>query len=104
MQVLGIEGYFKAIIYTEQLGREYWKPSPVGFEKLLAQLDAQPKNSVYVADNEIKDFIAPNKLGFSTIQLRRPDGIHTQSSTEPDATAKHVISEISQLPGLLQRL
>ena len=32
VQALGIEHYFKAIMYTEELGREFWKPSPRGFE------------------------------------------------------------------------
>ena len=45
VQTLGIEKYFKCIIYTEQLGREFWKPSPLGFEKLLQTLNAKPQNT-----------------------------------------------------------
>jgi putative hydrolase of the HAD superfamily len=58
----------------------------------------------YVADNEKKDFIAPNKLGFSTIQLIRPARIHRATSGEPGAAAQHTICEISQLSGLLEKL
>ena len=104
VQALGIEEYFKCIIYTEQLGRECWKPSPAGFEKIMRILKAKPENMVYVADNEKKDFIAPNKLGFLTAQLIRPARIHTDSSEQSDAAAHYIIRKISQLPALLEKL
>jgi putative hydrolase of the HAD superfamily len=102
VQSLGIEKYFKAIVYTEQLGREFWKPSPVGFEKLMKTFNTQGENMAYVADNVKKDFIAPNKLGFLTIQLRRPAGIHNESADGPAAAAKQIICDISQLPAVLR--
>jgi putative hydrolase of the HAD superfamily len=72
VHALGIEQYFKCIIYTEQLG--------------------------------IKDFIAPNRLGFTTIQIIRPARLHLESSQEPDSAAKYTIRQISQLPPLLDKL
>ena len=104
VQVLGIERYFKCIVYTEQLGREYWKPSPVGFEKIMEALNVKPETIVYVADNEKKDFIAPNKLGFLTVQIIRPARIHTESSVEPDAAPQYLIRKITELPKLLEKL
>jgi len=104
VQVLGLEKYFKCIIYTEQLGRQFWKPSPAGFEKLMETLNTKPENMAYVADNPMKDFIAPNKLGFSAIQIIRPAGIHTESSAEPGAAAQYVIRNLADLPALLDKL
>ena len=104
VQALGIEKYFKCIVYTEEFGRNCWKPSPAGFEKLMQTLNAQPENMAYVADNEKKDFIAPNKLDFLTIQIIRPARIHTESSAESGAAARYVIRQISQLPALLGEL
>ncbi len=104
VQALGIEKYFKCVVYTEQLGRNCWKPSPVGFEKLMQTLNTTPENTTYVADNEKKDFIAPNKLGFLTIQIIRSGRIHTESSSKSGAAARYVIRQISQLPALLERL
>ena len=103
VQALGIEKYFKCIIYTEALGREFWKPSPAGFKKIMQILNKEPKDIVYLADNEKKDFIAPNKLGFLTIQLIRPARIHTKSSPEPGASAQYVIHDITQMPLLLDK-
>ena len=104
VQALGIEDFFEIILYTEKLGRECWKPSPVGFEKITQSLNEVPARMVYVGDNEKKDFIAPNKLGFSTIQLIRPARVHTSVATERGAAARHVIHQISRLPALLKTL
>jgi len=104
VHALGIEQYFKSIIYTEQLGRECWKPSPVGFENIISSLGARPENTAYIADNEKKDFIAPNKLGFVTIQILRPARLHTSAGGQPKAKAKYIIREISQLSSLLEKL
>ncbi len=104
VQALGIERYFKCIIYTEQLGRNYWKPSQIGFEKLLRTLNASAETAVYIADNEGKDFIGPNQLGILTIQIIRPARIHTESSQQSGAAAQYIIREIGQLPALLGRL
>jgi putative hydrolase of the HAD superfamily len=101
VQALGIEHCFKAILYTEELGREFWKPSPRGFEKLLEMLDACPEQAVYVADNETKDFIAPNRLGLLTIQLLRPKGLYRQPSPLPDAAPKLKIDRIDKLVTVL---
>jgi putative hydrolase of the HAD superfamily len=104
VRALGIEAYFASIIYTEQLGRECWKPSPAGFEKIVRDLGGRPENAVYVADNEQKDFIAPNKLGFVTVQLLRPARVHISACAEPGAAARHVISQICELPALVETL
>jgi putative hydrolase of the HAD superfamily len=104
VRALGIEKFFKCVVYTEQIGRNCWKPSPAGFEKLMRTLNATPENTAYVADDEKKDFIAPNKLGFLTIQIVRSAGIHTEQSGESGAAARYVIHQISRLLALLEGL
>ncbi|MCL5280113.1 MAG: HAD family hydrolase [Planctomycetes bacterium] len=101
VQALDIEHYFRAIMYTEELGREFWKPSPRGFEKLLEQLGARPGETVYVADNETKDFIAPNRLGLLTIQLLRPAELYRQPSAPADTAPRVKIATIGELSGVL---
>ncbi len=118
VQALGIEEYFKCIIYTEELGRDCWKPSPAGFEKIMQSLNVKPEAIACIADNEQKDFIAPNKLGFLTIQMIRSACIHTSTPLETGreksltgstsqqnyAAAQYVIQKISELPALLENL
>jgi putative hydrolase of the HAD superfamily len=105
VQALGIEKYFKCIIYTEQLGRDCWKPSPAGFEKLLQTLNVKAETAMYVADNAEKDFIASNKLGMLTIQIVRPARIHKEIlQTTHSAAARILIHELRQLLDLLAEL
>ena len=104
MWALGIEKYFKFIVYTEQLDREGWKPSPAGLEKIMQTLKGEPENMAYIADNEKKNFIAPNKLGVLTIQIIRPARIPRTVCGGPETAAQHTIGQISQLSGLLEKL
>jgi putative hydrolase of the HAD superfamily len=103
VQALGIEKYFKCIIFTEEIGRQFWKPSPAGFEKILQILNVRAENTAYIADNEEKDFIAPNNLGILTIQLIRPAAIHTSHIKQSGAAAHFVIHQISSLPAILEK-
>lgn len=104
VQALKITKYFAHIIYTEQLGRQCWKPSPVGFQRLCDLLNTPPEQMVYVGDNPAKDFIAPNALGSTSIQVRRPDGIHNTAPAGEQARAGHVLESLSELPELLESL
>jgi putative hydrolase of the HAD superfamily len=104
VKALGIEDYFRYIIYTEELGRDAWKPSTSGFEKLISTLNINPKKMTYIADNAKKDFIAPNKLGMVTIQLIRPLRVHTEISKDPLSQADSIIQRIDELPKLLESL
>jgi putative hydrolase of the HAD superfamily len=101
VQALSIEHYFAAIVYTEELGRECWKPSPRGFDRLIELLHARPEQMAYIADNEAKDFIAPNQLGMLTIRLVRPGGLYTQTSPVPNAAPKLRLNRIEDLVEIL---
>ncbi len=104
VEALGIAPYFSSIIYTEELGRDCWKPSPAGFEKILQQLDVPAGQAVYVADNAAKDFIAPNNLGIAAIQIIRPCRIHTDQPSGPEGTPQNTITALPQLPPILANL
>ena len=104
VEALKIEKFFSCIVYTEELGRDYWKPSPEGFERILQTFKIQPENAVYIGDNEKKDFIAPNMLGFQTIQLIRDAHIHTTDCSKGEYAAKYIVKNISLLPDLLQQI
>lgn len=100
---LGIESRFRAIVYTEELGRSFWKPSPAGFERLIETLGAAPDRMAYVADNQSKDFIAPNRLGMLTIQVVRPRRLHADPGDREGAAAALRTARIEDLPSLLVR-
>ncbi|OHB59264.1 MAG: hypothetical protein A2173_09680 [Planctomycetes bacterium RBG_13_44_8b] len=103
-KALGLEEFFARIVYTEKLGREHWKPSPTGFEKMLAELDSAANQCVYVGDNLKKDFIAPNKMGFKTVRIIRKNRIHNSPAPNNEAQAHYEIDSITKLPQLLEEI
>ena len=104
VQALDIEKYFQYLIYTEEIGREYWKPCQVGFEKILNHFDVAGTSCVYVGDDLKKDFIAPNKLGFKTVHLIRPNRLHKSEAPDENAKPDYVIKSLIELPTLLKEM
>lgn len=65
IKALNIEKYFEYILISEEFGKE--KPNPANFNYFVQLFGAS--SFFYVADNVIKDFISPNKMGWKTICL-----------------------------------
>jgi len=87
---LGIERRVHAIVYSDALGRDAWKPDPRPFYEVLAQLDVPAQRAVYVGDNPAKDFLGARRAGMASIRLRRTNGVYrhlepSKSATAPDA-------------------
>ena len=87
--------FFDAAVFTEELGesREFWKPSTVAFEAISSRLAAEAHACAYVGDNPAKDFVAPNTLGWRTIQFLRPGQLHAANIApeggEPDTIVRN---------------
>ncbi len=91
LQALKLERFFEAVLFTEQLGRDCWKPSPAGFQAIAERLAAPPETCAHVADNPAKDFLAANRLGWRTIQYLRPGQIHAAKPAPPDGAPQTVV-------------
>ena len=57
LAALGLEEQFDAIVFSDLLGRENWKPSTKPYEAALAKLGTAAEESVYIGDNPVKDFL-----------------------------------------------
>lgn len=76
LRALGIETFFKNIVISEEVNSE--KPSEYNFRKVMDNKIAE--NYIYIADNLKKDFITPNKLGWTSIcLLDRGQNVHKQN-------------------------
>ena len=82
INVLGLKKRFDRILITEELGREFWKPSIVPFSKICDSLEVSPMEAIYIADNPEKDFKGPNQLGMDSIRLQLRDGEYYKSEPE----------------------
>jgi len=71
---LKIAYYFNAIVFSDEWGRDAWKPCIKPFKMVLERLGVGASQSIYIADNPIKDFLGANHLGIYTVWVRRPYG------------------------------
>lgn len=102
LEALGLAPYFDAIVFSDQWGRDAWKPSTRPFEAVLEQLDALPDTAIYVADNPLKDFLGARRIGMWTVQIQRPGGEYVERLPPTPRHAPHAtIYNLEQLMTLL---
>ena len=102
LKTLCIRHYFSAIVLTDQLGRDCWKPSPAGFKEIMQTLGSDPAGYVYIGDNPTKDFAAPRQLGWQSIRVRRPNGVYTgEGAPDTDFEAGCMVADLYQASRLL---
>lgn len=90
-------GAISPIICTDIWGRAYWKPHCRGFRHIQAHFRLSPSAFVYVADNPAKDFVGPRTLGWRTVQVARPNMIHSPAAPTPSLAADFKISNLAEL-------
>jgi putative hydrolase of the HAD superfamily len=100
---LQLEQWFIWVIVTEELGKDYRKPSVLAFRLVQEKDEFKDRHFCYVADNPAKDFAGPRKLGWRTIRVRREDGLHSAVETDADNAADVEVSELREVPDILQR-
>jgi putative hydrolase of the HAD superfamily len=97
---LEIEELFDVIIYTDDYGKENWKPSELPYRKLLGFFDSSPDEVMYVGDNPHRDFVSANKIGMRTVRLHK--GKHKDSVVGKDYAANYHITNIHELQSVLK--
>jgi putative hydrolase of the HAD superfamily len=99
---LQLDESVQAAVLTDRWGRLYWKPHPRAFETISETLNTRPRDCVYVADNPQKDFAAPLELGWRTIRIRRPLGLHADVDVPAGMTAEVEITSLAELDSILE--
>lgn len=93
---LGLDRWLAPIVVTGELGPGLGKPHPEGFRRIEAATGEGGSACLYVADNPAKDFAGPRALGWRTVRIRRPGGLHADRPSGDD-----VDREIASLEELL---
>jgi len=83
LAALGLAGLFDETVFTDDLGRDAWKPATRGFELLLARQNVTAANAAYIADNPTKDFVAPRRLGMHSFRVVRAGTEHANVIARP---------------------
>lgn len=99
---LGLSDIVDAICYTDDLGREHWKPDAAGFHSIQGQLGVSADGGVYVADNPLKDFLAARRAGLQSVWARHSGGDYARLNPGVgDAAPDLVADTIPTLRALL---
>lgn len=99
---LGIERFFRGIIYTDTYGADWRKPSRFPFEHAVRLLGVSPDTCLYVADNPLCDFSGAREAGLVTVRVLRGAFAGLKVSVEQDAD--YHICNLTELPGLIEHL
>ncbi len=97
--VLGLDNYFDAVVFSDELGREHWKPDPAPYLKVLRQLQVEPANAIYIADNPAKDFLGARRCGIASLRYRCETGIYRFD--EPESAEHAADWDTDSLPQLV---
>ncbi|WP_136042845.1 MULTISPECIES: HAD family hydrolase [unclassified Microbacterium] len=76
LNALGVAGLLENIVVTAEHGPDWTKPSEIAFRLIASRFSAPGIEFVYFGDNPRKDFDAPRQLGWRTVRVRRPLGLH----------------------------
>lgn len=101
-RALRLDTFFDAVVFSDSLGRENWKPSTAPFRLVLEQLDVDPEFSVYIGDNPRKDFLGARQLGMSTIWLKQSDSEY--GNLQPPSLEYHPDLTIDSLSDVLESI
>ena len=98
LAALGLAGLFDEVVITDELGREAWKPSTVGFERILNALGVTGAEAMYVSDNPHKDFAGPHRLGMRTVRIIRPGTEHGEAlAPSPEHQPQQVMRALHEM-------
>jgi putative hydrolase of the HAD superfamily len=102
LTALSVDDLFDLRIFTDDWGRDHWKPHPRGFEAIERSWHLAPARLVYVGDNPVKDFAAPRARGWQTIRIRTPGQItaHLEATTDQVAAACEVDGPVALMTAL----
>lgn len=79
LKALGLE--IDDVIITDELGGvQFRKPCDIAFRIMSTRWRLNPADIVYVGDNPVKDFQAPQQLGMKSIYFKNPDGLYSSGN------------------------
>jgi putative hydrolase of the HAD superfamily len=100
-KALQIESYFDLSIFTDEIGREGWKPSTWGYQRIMRHFTLQGAQCAYVGDNSLKDFAGAKSLKWLTFRIERDDGFYRNSAEGYENTSDYTVRSLVDLKELI---
>ena len=89
LEALGLD--IDDVIITDELGGvQFRKPCDITFRIMITRWRLNPADVVYVGDNPIKDFQAPQQLGMRSLWFRNADGIYQDPNKDSGWTVRNI--------------
>ncbi len=82
---LALVDWFDVLVFSDQWGRDAWKPSTRPFEEVLRLLGVTGPQAVYIGDNPTKDFFGARQVGMKTLWYRHEGGVYADKQPPTDA-------------------
>lgn len=76
INVLGANDIFDYIILTDELGKEFWKPSLKPFGMMRDKFGFEYDEMIYIGDNPQKDFYIKKYFNIKTVRIVRKNAIY----------------------------
>lgn len=81
LEALGLD--IDDVIITDELGgNQFRKPCDIAFRIMATRWRLNPADIVYIGDNLMKDFQAPQQLGMKSVWFMNQDGLYTVKGKE----------------------
>lgn len=97
IEALGLNAGFSTIVVTAELGEGKSKPHHAAFE-VVQHAIGRDQPLAYIADNPLKDFLAPNQLGWKSLRIQRSSGLYCKAVEPTPAHApQHVVNVLDDV-------
>ena len=103
IESLNINNLFDEIIMTDELGKEYWKPSVIPFELMSKKLNVGYSEMIYIGDNPRKDFYVNAVHPITTVRINR-EGYYKDSNYFQDVKEKFVINKLEEIFNIINKV
>lgn len=95
--VLNLYSIFDKVIFTEELGKEYWKPHPKAFEIMKEYFNVEYEEILYIGDNPQKDFYVKCIYPIKTIRIMREYNLYKDKDYYRGIIEDQRISNLNEL-------
>jgi len=97
IDALALSSHLNPIVKTGQWGRAFWKPHPRAYKTVTSATGVPGSACLYIADNAEKDFVSPRRLGWHSVQVRRPGGVYTGVQPPPGGEPDHQVRSLDEI-------
>ncbi|HHU75810.1 MAG TPA: HAD hydrolase-like protein [Firmicutes bacterium] len=105
LEALGLKKMVDVIICTDEIGKDFWKPSTIPYKIALDYLNVRPGRAIYVGNDITKDFIGARAINMHTVQIKHKNVAAQDEEGIGDAyKADYVIHALGEIYEILNCL